>query len=348
MFNYKYLVILFFLFVVSCNNNPGGEQKSGSEIKNSLNAQIAGEKFSEFLFVGMVNNKPGIYKYDVNKEEYSVFWYKRYEKVVKLYYSKDRKSAFFITVRNYGMRGVLPFIEDAKIYLINIHTGKVKFLERIGSGIQVFTGWDTKDSFKISLNYIDKRNPHFVHQRNVIFDITGQKILDEIKTFNIIKEGYPKPEKLEQDTVKENYKIFATTGNLTSIFLVNAKNNDTTLITTVDQKLNEIRWSKDIKTIIFSTISSFHNTGGKLANPDSITSKLLIYSLENKRITKLFEGNGIKNFFIINNWVIFDDGFNGNSHINIYNFINLEMIKKISVRGGCGLQNIPQISGYNI
>jgi hypothetical protein len=348
MFDYKYLIILFFLFIVSCNNSPDVERRSGSEIKNSLNDQIAGEEFDQFLFVGMVDKNPAIYKYDVNKEEYSVFWYKRYEKVVKLYYSKDKKSAFFITVRSSGRRGVLPFIEDVRIYLINTNTGKVKFLEKIGSGIQVFTGWDTKDSFKISLNYIDKRNPHFVHQRNVIFDITGQKILDEIRTYNIIKEGYPKPEKLEQDTSKANYKIFATTGNLSSVFLINIKNDDTTLITTVDQKLNEVRWSKDMKTLIFSTISSFHNTDGKLANPDSITSKLFIYSLENKRITKLFEGNGIKNFFIINNWVIFDDGFNGNAHINIYNFINLEMIKKISVQGGCGLQNIPQISGYNI
>ncbi|MGB8317482.1 MAG: hypothetical protein WCE54_05115, partial [Ignavibacteriaceae bacterium] len=285
--------------------------------------------------------------YDVNKEEYSVVWYKRYEKVVKLYYSEDRKSAFFITVRGSGRRGVLPFIEDVKIYLINTNTGKVKFLEKIGSGIQVFTGWDTKDSFKISLNYIDKRNPHFVHERNVIFDITGQKILDEIKTYNIIKEGYPKPGKLDQDTVKQNYKIFTASGNLTSIFLVNTENNDTALITTIDQKLNEICWSKDMKTLIFSTISLFNNSGGKLANPDSSTSKLFIYSLENKRIIKLFEGNGIKNFFVINNWVIFDDGFNSNSHINIYNFINLEMIKKIYVRGGCGLQNIPRFSGYN-
>ncbi len=348
MFNNKYLVILFLLFIISCNNNPDIRQKSGSQDKNSLNTQIAGEEFDQFLFVGMVDKNPGIYKYDVNKEEYSVFWYKRYEKVVKLYYSEDRKRAFFVTVRNSGRRGTLPFIDEVKIYLININTGKVKFLERIGSGIQVFTGWDTKDSFKISLNYIDKRNPHFVHQRNVIFDITGQKILDEIKTYNIIKEGYPKPEKLEQDTVKENYNIYTASGDLTSIFLVNIKNNDTTLITTVDQKLNEVRWSKDMKTLIFSTISSFNNISSNLTNSDSNSSKLFIYSLENKRIIKLFEGNGIKNFFIINNWVIFDDGFSGDSRINIYNFINLEMIKKISVQGGCGLQNIPQISGSNV
>ena len=345
MFDYKYLVIVFFLFIISCNTNSDIRQNSGPENKNSANAKIAGEEFNQFLFVGMVNRNPGIYKYDVNKEEYSVFWFKRFEKVVKLYYSEDRKSAFFITVRNSGRRGVLPFINDVKIYLININTDKVKFLARIGSGIQVFTGWDTKDSFKTSLNYIDKRNPHFIHQRNIIFDITGQKILDEIKTYNIIQQGYPRPEKLDQDTTRGNYKIFTTKGDLTSIFLVNFENDDTTLITTVDQKLNEVRWSKDMKTLIFSTISALKNTRNE---PDSSTSRLFIYSLENKRILKLFEGNGIKNFFIINNWVIFDDGFKSNSHINIYNFINLEMIKKISVRGGCGSQNIPQISDYNI
>lgn len=348
MFNCKFLIALLLLFIISCNNNPDIDHKSGLKNRNSSNAQIAGEKFNQFLFVGMINNKPGIYMYDVNKEEYSVFWYKRYERVVKLYYSKNRASAFFVTDRKSGERGVLPYINDVKIYLINTNTRKVKFLKKIGSGIQIFTGWDTKNSFKVSLNYIDKKNPHFIHQRNLIFDITGQTILDEIKTFDITKEGYPKPEELEQNNSKGNFKILTTAGKLTSVFLVNFNNDDTTLITTVDQRLSEVRWSKDKKTLIFSTIAPLNNASNQQNYTDSSTSKLFIYSLENKRIVKLFEGDGIKNFFVINNWVIFDDGFNRNSHINIYNFINLELIKKIYVRGGCGLQNIPQNPGYNI
>ncbi len=343
MFKFKFLIIIFLLFFAGCNDSSNIDEKTSREENKITDEQIAGSEFNQFLFVGMVNKNPGIYKYDINKEEYSVFWYKRYEKVENLFYSEGRNDAFFITDRNSGRRGVLSFIDNVKIYLINNYTGKVKFLERIGNGIQVLSGWDTKNSFKVSLNFFDKRNSHFVHQRDIIFDITGQKILDETKILDVIKERNEKPAGLELNRSKGNYKIFTTKGDLTSIFLVNLKNNDTTLITTVDQKLNKVSWSKDMNVIIFSTISPYN-----LKYPDSGTSKLFVYSLENKRILKLFEGDGIKNFFVINNWVIFDDGFNKNSHINIYNYINLEMIKKISMRGGCGLQNLPQISDYTV
>ena len=342
MFKYSFLIFIF-LFIIGCNNNI--DQKNRKENDQSENSKIAGEDFNDFLFVGLVNKNPGIYKYDINKEDYSVFWYKRFEKVVKLYYSENRRGAFFITDRNSGRRGVLPFISSVKIYLINISTGIVKYLTDIGDGIQVFTGWDTKNSFKVSLNYIDKKNPDYIHQRNIFFDITGQKILDEIKTFNIVKEGYPKPVELEQNTSNGEYKIFSVKGNLNSIFLLNFKTNDTTLITTVNQKLNQINWSKNNKVLIFSTIKPY--PGNSEMNAGSGSSKLIIYSLEDKKIIKIFEGDGAKNFFIVNNWVIFDDGFGENSYINIYNFINLEMIKKILVKGGCGLQNIPKGSGYN-
>ncbi len=342
---YKYKILIFILLLITgCNSNNVG-QKNRQENNPSENAEIAGEEFNDFLFVGMVNKNSGIYKYDVNKEDYSVFWSKRYEKVVKLYYSENRRGAFFITARNSGRSGALPFVNNIKIYLINVNTGIVKYLTDIGSGIQVFTGWDTKNSFKVCLNYIDKKNPDYIHQRNIFFDITGQKILDEIKTFNITKEGYPKPEELEQNITNGEYKIFSVEGDLNSLFLVNLKNNDTTLITTVNQKLNEINWSKDKKILIFSTIKM--RSGRSEAKSDSGNSKLIIYSLEDKKILKIFEGDGVKNFFIVNNWVIFDNGFGENSHINIYNFINLEMIKKISVRGGCGLQNIPQGQSYS-
>ena len=341
MYKYSFLIFIL-LFIVGCNND-NIDQKNRKENDRSGNSEIAEEKFNDFLFVGLVNKNPGIYKYDFNKEDYSVFWYKRYEKVVKLYYSGNRKGAFFITARSSGKRGVLPFISNVKIYLINVSTGMVKYLTDMGDGIQVFTGWDTKNSFKVSLNYIDKKNPDFIHQRNIFYDITGQKILDEIKTFNIVNEGYPKPEELQQNTSNGEYKIFSVKTDLNSIFLANLKNNDTTLITTVNQKLNLVNWSKDNKVLIFSTIKPHP---GEM-NSGSANSKLVIYSLEDKKILKIFEGDGAKNFFIVNNWVIFDNGLGKNSIINIYNFINMEMIKRISVRGGCGLQNIPQGSSLN-
>jgi archaellum component FlaF (FlaF/FlaG flagellin family) len=70
-----------------------------SEKKNEAggNIQSAQKPFTEFLFVGMVNNNSGLYVYDAERKRIKNIWSAKNEKIIELNYSEDRSSAFFLT-----------------------------------------------------------------------------------------------------------------------------------------------------------------------------------------------------------------------------------------------------------
>jgi hypothetical protein len=106
--------------------------------------------------------------------------------------------------------------------------------------------------------------------------------------------------------------------------------------------INEISWSDQKNFIIISTLDiAPTNTSIFTGRPN--TSALLIYSIEKKKLINNWKGAGLKNFFTINDFVIFDDGFGRNSSIFIYNISKNKIVNHITVRNGCGLRNIPKI-----
>ena len=79
----------------------------------------------------------------------------------------------------------------------------------------------------------------------------------------------------------------------------------------------------------------------KTKNPE--TSELFIYSLSADSLIGAFGGAGLKNFFTLNDLLIFDDGFGNNSVINIFDIKEKKIIDVIKPRDGCGLVYIPQL-----
>ncbi len=344
----KIILLLSFLVFGGCSQKEKTQQ--GFQKKNIESNQIKLNvpKLKSFLFVGIINNKPGIYKYDILRKNYSELWSNRREKVVDLTYSKDRKTAFFLTATRFGKRGVFPYINNIKLYLVNIDSSKVVLLKKIGSGMQVFTEWSTDNTYKVMLNSIDKTIADYVHQNTQIFNTFGKELLDETKTYNIIKEGYPQPPKVKESLTSPDEKyFFSSSGRDTiSIYLNQTGTDKKFFIIKGIQKLNQLDWVGNDKYVIFSTINIMpgNNT---LYNKEPQTSKLIIYSIKNKKIIKKWDGGGIKNFFIVGNILVFDTGFGKNSIINIYNINKQAMMDSIKIRGGCGIKNIPQIPDYS-
>jgi hypothetical protein len=62
----------------------------------------------------------------------------------------------------------------------------------------------------------------------------------------------------------------------------------------------------------------------------------------------MWEGEGLKNYFITNEYLVFDNDFGKESYINIYNIKTHQFKKEIKFDNGCGLKNIPQNSDYGI
>lgn len=334
----KYFFILFILFF-GCN-------KSKAPITNHETNHNQ-KKINGFYFVGNSDNEPSLYKFQFDSLSYSLVWHKDGHEVTDLSYSPNRKHAFFITAKGKGKRGVFPFIDDVNVYLLEPDSNKINYIDSFGSGLQLFSYWKSNTVFGIVLNSFDKVHSNTIINRKTEFNINGTKVFDQRKSYDIVQEGYPSPEVFSSNIFSNGrYLIDTTNAKLTSVFLIDNEKKDTSLVTTVNQKLNQIGWSDGGKYLIFSTldISPRNET---IYNKEPNTSKIFIFSLENKTLSKVFEGSGVKNFFLFNNWLIFDTGFQEESEIIIYNFINNEVIKEIKIKGGCGLENIPETPDFS-
>ncbi len=339
----RFLILLPILFLfLGCDKEKSNEAGYNSHSYGSLKRSLG-----DFYFVGMADGNPGIYKFNSNDKSTSCFWSKKNEKVIELSYSPDRKHIFFLTASAYGKQGVLPFVKNVNLYLIKIDSSRAELVQKVGSGIQIFTAWESNNSFKIILNSFDKTVANFINQETLIFSEFGRKLLDNSKTFDITKEGYPKPPENKNNFISPDGERLSEKSDSSEVYIyLSSKTRRTVkLITKTNQDLNDAEWSASGKFLVFSTL----NISSKNSTLDSgkvNTSKLYVYSMSRRRITKAWEGSGLKNFFIKGSFLIFDDGFGGSSSIHVFNYINGEMVYTIRIKGGCGLRNIPLTPNY--
>ena len=256
-------------------------------------------EINEILFVGMIGKKSGLFKYEFSTKSQSEFWKNEKEEVVELSYSPNKKSAFLTTAHQSGKKGVFPFIDNVKLYSVNAISGGVKFLENVGSGLQVFSFWENDSSFKIILNIMDVTVGKSVEQIRKTYNNSGKKLSEEKKKYNLATHGYPQFPIVQKKLVSpdKKYSIVSNDSAQTLIHLVDhTKNSVKTLITKSNQKLNFVEWSGDGKFLFFSTIDI--SPGNEtLYDEKPATSELFIFSLEDKKIVKMFEGGGYKKFY---------------------------------------------------
>lgn len=347
MSKYTILALVLLLFTAGCirKNEPIKKKPAQSD-----ETQMVFESpiINEVLFAGVIEKKHGLYKYNIANKEISKFWQNDKEDVVELRYSPKKKAVFFLTALQSGKKGVFPFIDKVKLFFINPPNDSVKFIENIGSGLQVFAFWENENAFKVLLNIMDVTIGKTVEQKTKIYDTLGNKISDEKKVYDLAKDGYPTvpAAPLNLTSSNQKYSLLAVDSAQAQMYLVDhRKNNEQILLTKQHQKLKNAEWSSDGKFLIFTTldISPMNET---LYDAEPNTSKLFIYSLPNKRMVKIFEGGGIKNILLNGELLFFDDGFNEKSKIFIYDLRLEQIIETIIIKGGCGLQNIPAIPDY--
>src|SRR4030065_680551 len=204
--------------------------------------------------------------------------------------------------------------------------------------------WHNEKEEVVELSYSPNKKSAFpltAHQ-------SGKKLTDEKKTYDVVKDGFPQNPVIQINisSPDKKYSILSVDAVQTQIYLVDhTKNDEKKLIAELNQKLNVVDWSEDGEYLIFRTIDI--SPGNEtLYNKEPATSKLFIFSVENKKIVNMFEGGGIKNFMLNGNIMIFDDGFKERSKLVIYNFRSGQMIDSVKISGGCGLKNIPRIPDY--
>lgn len=339
------LLLLSILLLIGCGEKP---QKQTETIPVKKDKPVVKkEKFDSFLFVGVIIHKPGIYKYNVAEKKRKEFWSNYNEQVVELSYSPDRKVAFCLTAAHLGKKSLLPYIIRAKLYLIDIETSKVKFIKSFGNGVQVFTQWENENNFKVIVNRTDKIVATYINQQTYIYSMFGKELLNEVQTYDMTKSGYPRPphNPLNYESPFEDYKFVNKTVDSTNVYLEDMQNGRNYFITSNSQQLNHFNWSYDENYLIFSTINI--TAGNKTLNSkEPATSDLFIYDIAQNKIVKEWKGSGVKNFFIRNDFLIFDNGFDEKSSITIFNYRTLKIYDVIKLKNGCGLRNMPRKPDY--
>ncbi len=339
-FHLTIITVFIISMFIGCNR-----PKESNVIKKETK-EINEKPSGNLLFVGMINNRPGLYVYDFNEKKSEVFWSNKAESVINLSYSEDKNKIFFLTATAYGKKGVFPFVDNVKLYVVE-DSFKVRFVQKIGSGLQVFSNWTDANTYQVLYNTIDKTIAQYVEQNVLLFSKDVKLLLSEKKTYDLTKDGYPNlpVEKYNLSSPSGKYFLSANEQEEKQIYFQDKERNTKNLICTLKFKLKQVGWTSDENYLFISSLDvSPNNESLYEQNPQ--TSSLIVYSIKEQKIVKEFFGAGYKNFSVLNNLLIFDDNFEKKSEIIIYDLNKQTEINRISIQGGCGLTKIPEIPNY--
>jgi hypothetical protein len=333
----KIISILLFVFVfAACNNSNKNKKQSET---NGIYDSLFVNTNKNFLFLTEWFDKVGVYKYDLSKKKYKPVWWHPRENVVMLVYKPGKNPSYFLTSDKLGTEGNFPSFSGLKLFIISNDLNEIKQIDKIGDGTQFTARWNDDENLELLFTVVDKTISNYVNQYTKVYDHYGKLIDSEIKTFDILKNGFPEIIPPKNSTISPSGKYGITIRNDT-MFIKTAGSDILKFAAVVKHSLNKLKWSDDREYLFFSTLD-LNNETIKTKNPE--TSELFIYSLAADSLIDSFGGSGVKNFFTLNDLLIFDDGFNNNSTINIYDLNQLKIIDIIKPRAGCGLFYIPQL-----
>lgn len=328
------LVIILILIIASCNTSDKNEKQSGTNgSKDSLST--ANEK--SFLFLTEWFNKVGVYSYSLSEKKYSPAWWHPRENVVMLIYKPGNYPAYFLTSEKTGVKGNFPFFYRLKLFIISHDLSETKQIDNIGSGLQFTAHWNDDENLEVIYTAVDKTIASYVNQYTKVYDHYGKLVDSEVKTFDIEKSGFPQLIPPRNSTISPSGK-YGVSFKGDSVFLKIAGNDTLKFITVIKHNLNKLKWSDNEEYLFISTLDLNDETI-KTRNPE--TSELFIYLLAADSLIDTFSGPGLKNFFTLNDLLIFDEGFNNSSIINIYDLKQREVVDIIKPRQGCGLLTLP-------
>mgnify|MGYP001193141358 FL=1 len=324
------LVSLFF----SCN-----EVKDEDFDEDDLNKEIENARLSELSEIYFVGNYAGnlsVYKYDYKTDKSKVFWHSNDERVIDLLISPDYKSAYFISKRKQRLKSSQPAIEKGRLYRIDFEVNKVESITQLEEGIQVIPFWTDNDRFTLVINSIDKTIASYINKNTQVYNRFGKLLSDNTEIYDLTKDGYPIT-RLPSINYKSPNELFTVIEKNDSIYIRQQKSKKEIKTRFTSKKILQLGWADNNKHLILLLKSTDQL---KQSSNDIEKTLLAIYDLQKKKTVKMFETVGYKRFVLIGDFLIFDNGFARDSHIEIFKLESLSNYKTIKINGGCGLRNI--------
>ncbi|QQS36319.1 MAG: hypothetical protein IPM56_19100 [Ignavibacteriales bacterium] len=333
------LAFLFLIIFSSCEKSPDTNEFVNDPDSIGL---------SSFLFVGIIGETPSLYKYDFETGKYKKFWYKPRENVIEYSVSPDFKKAFFFSALSIEEGGSLPLIRKVKLYLADLTTFEVKHIKNYGNVGQVITSWEDENTFKVILNSFDIIVATELNQTTQLYNSFGKLLIDESKTFDIIKDGFPSPLKNKKyfESPSGRFKVTPDDNKMTLV-LNDLKTNQVDEFGSDSLFNHQVSFNPNEKFLIANFFSESDLMLSRSPEPVD-TSSIIVYSLSNKKLQREWKGSGPKNFFAAGDYLVFDDGIKNTSSIIIYNLGEDKIVTTIKVNSGCGIKNIPGVTIYDV
>ncbi len=336
---YQFFVISYTIAILA--GGCGGKNRS----TNSAGLKAPRDTMTQFLFAGKVRKQTEVYIYNITTAKYIPLKSSFPGKVVDVHTNSSRTLATIITVSKSGKNGVFPYFQKARLYLLDGKTFATIKTISLGDGIQFVSGFDSDSTFSVTINKIESNMVSHVARQRIIFSRKGDPVNESIKIYDFVKEGYPPLPKQRLQLLSENEKFSITPNDKNAIFLHGGIENPKLLAGESNEKLNAISWTADGTVVVFSTIDvSRNNTTLQTAQPQ--TSTLYVFSLAENTLLLKIDGAGFKHFDIINDLVIYDNGFGNESRVHIYDLHKKIETRLISFPAGCGLTNISELPQY--
>lgn len=332
--NYLLIFIMFATAFTSCNDVKDNDIDEDSLSKEIDNAQLT--EFSGFYFVGNYGDEPAIYKYDYTTDKYKVFWHSDDERVIDLLISPKYNSGYFITKRKQRLKSSQPAIEKGKLYRIDFEVNKVESITQLEDGIQVNPFWIDNDRFTLVINSIDKTIASYIKKNTQVYNRFGKLLSDNTEIYDLTKDGYPIT-KLPVAKYKSPNEMFLVKEKNDSIFIHQQKSKKEIKTGISLKKILQIEWAENNKQLVFLMKSKNEE---KQLSTDAGNTLIIIYDLQKKKIAQKYNTNGSRRFVLIGDFLIFDNGFGKDSHIELFKLESLFNYKTIKINGGCGLRNI--------
>ena len=326
-----YLILTCFLMIsISCEK----EDSYNESLKDyqTYVEPTTSNKMENFFFVGRVGYETGLYKLNLKSNKYEPFWSASNENVIQLSYSDELDYVFFITARRLGAKQGVPFIKRIKLYSIDLKHSSVEQIIEIGDAVQLSAYW-LDNNYKVQFTQFDMKIASHINKSNQFYSPFGKLIMEEIETFDFIKEGYPQFETKLKSSISPsgNFGIKQSEG---SVFLSIADAPDKVFIDSTAGKISNVKWNTDEVYVFFRADSANGNVNNQ------ISSKIYVYDIINKKIVRKWDSEDKINFIIANDLLILDTRINNRSAIDVFNYKKNEDIVKIHLKGGCGIINI--------
>ncbi len=288
--------------------------------------------YYDLYFIGEDLERAALFKTELLLPKPQLVWSKWGHGILELFRSEDRNKFFFTTALHKGIRGSFPLIMDTKLFFFIREQEHIKNINSFGNIMNITGNWE--DSTFITLySTLDSMLTSTIYQRQFNYNVEGDLINTSERIFELVKDGIPVPKFSNINPVSYDlrYKLspFKTDSSLV-LNIIDELNGTKIFISELYGEIKENDWNST-NDFLFIVVHS---------NLDS--TDLLVVNLREMKLVRQFSGPGEKNFIIVGNLLIFDDGYKENSRIIIYRYRKDKIYSEIKVAGGCGINNIPQ------